>query len=82
MFIFSFQQLLIDYQVDGGRSNSLDNDSHVCELCLSNVYLFGFTVKSVLRGHIWDKEKVALLDRWPLKDKGQEKCDLLLQVTA
>jgi hypothetical protein len=25
------------------------------------------TVKPVLRGHIWDKGKVALLDRWPLK---------------
>jgi len=25
------------------------------------------TVKPVLRGHIWDKEKVALLDMWSLK---------------
>ena len=25
------------------------------------------TVKPVLRGHVWDKEKVALYDRWPLK---------------
>jgi hypothetical protein len=24
-------------------------------------------VKPVLRGHLWDKEKVALYDRWPLK---------------
>jgi hypothetical protein len=23
------------------------------------------TVKPVLRGHLWDKEKVALQDRWP-----------------
>ena len=48
------------------------------------------TVKSVLRGHIWDKEKVALYDRWPLKRGSihikfsmteQEKGDLLIQVT-
>jgi hypothetical protein len=48
-------------------------------------------VKPVLRGHLWHKENVALKDRWPLK-KGsihmklsmtwQEKCDLLIQVTA
>ena len=25
------------------------------------------TFKPVLRGHFWDKEKVALYDRWPLK---------------
>jgi hypothetical protein len=25
------------------------------------------TVKPVLRGHIWDKEKVSFQDRWPLK---------------
>jgi hypothetical protein len=25
------------------------------------------TVKPVLRGHFWEKEKVALYDRWPLK---------------
>jgi hypothetical protein len=25
------------------------------------------TVKPVLRGHLWDKENVALQDRWPLK---------------
>jgi hypothetical protein len=24
-------------------------------------------VKPVLRGHLWDKEKLALQDRWPLK---------------
>jgi len=23
-------------------------------------------VKPVIRGHLWDKEKVALDDRWPL----------------
>ena len=42
-------------------------------------------VKPVLRGHLWDKEKVALYDRWPLKRAsihmkcsmiGQEKGDL------
>jgi hypothetical protein len=32
---------------------------HLC----SNMH----TVKPVLRGHIWDKEKVALYDRWPQK---------------
>jgi hypothetical protein len=50
-----------------------------------------YTVKSVLGGHISDKEKVALYDRWRLKRgsshiefslKGQEKDDLLLQVSA
>jgi len=49
------------------------------------------TVKPVLRGHLWDKEKVAFTDRWPLKRgsihikfsmTGQEKGDLLIQVTA
>jgi hypothetical protein len=25
------------------------------------------TVKPVLRGHLWDKEKVVFYDRWPLK---------------
>jgi len=49
------------------------------------------TVKPVLRGHILDKGKVALKDRWPLKRgwihlkcsmPGQEKDDLLIQVTA
>jgi hypothetical protein len=45
-----------------------------------------YTVKPVLRGHdLWDKEKVALEDRWPLKRgsvymkssmTGQEKDDL------
>ena len=25
------------------------------------------TAKPVFRGHLWDKEKVALQDRWPLK---------------
>jgi len=49
------------------------------------------TVKPVLRGHLWDQEKVALYDRWPLKRgtihikfsmTGQENGDLLIQVTA
>jgi hypothetical protein len=47
-------------------------------------------VKPVLRGDIWDKEKVILQYRWPLKGgsihmklsmTGQEKCDLLIQMT-
>jgi hypothetical protein len=50
-----------------------------------------YTVKTVLRGHLWYKEKVALYDRWPLKRgliqmkfsmTGQEKGDLLIQMTA
>ena len=50
-----------------------------------------YTVKPVLRGHLWDKEKVALYDRWPLKRGSfhmkfsmtvQENGDLLIQVTA
>ena len=43
------------------------------------------TVKPVLRGHIWDKEKVVFRDRWPLMKfsmTGQEKGDLLIQVAA
>jgi len=45
------------------------------------------TVKPVLRGHLWDKERVALYDRWPFKRgsvhmkfsmKGQENGDLLI----
>jgi len=49
------------------------------------------TVRSVLRGHIRDKEKAARWDRWPLKRgsihmkfsmTGQEKYDLLIEVTA
>jgi hypothetical protein len=48
-------------------------------------------VKPVLRGHLWDKEKVALKDRWPLKRGSihmkfsmtwQDKGELLIQVTA
>ena len=48
-------------------------------------------VKPVLTGHLWVREKVvALSDRWPLKRgtihikfsmTGQEKDDLLIQVT-
>ena len=49
------------------------------------------TVKPVLRGHLSDKEKLVLLDRWPLKRgsihmkfsiTGEEQCDLLIQVTS
>jgi hypothetical protein len=29
--------------------------------------LFSYTFKPVLRGHLWDKEKVTLEYRWPLK---------------
>jgi len=29
-----------------------------------NLYLY--TIKPVLRGHLYDKEKVTLYDRWPL----------------
>ena len=44
-------------------------------------------IKSVLRGHLWDKDKVAWSDRWPFKRgsihmkfsmTGQEKGDLLI----
>ena len=31
------------------------------------LYKYIYTVKPVLRGHLWDKEKVALWNRWPLK---------------
>ena len=49
------------------------------------------TVKPVLRSHLWDNEKVALYGRWPIKRgsihmkfsmTGQEKDDLLIQVTV
>ena len=55
------------------------------------ISLLLYTVKPVLRGHLWDIEKVALSDRWPLKRgsihmkcslTGLEKGDLLIQVTA
>ena len=57
------------------------------------IYVFTFSpiVKPVLRGDLWNKEKMAFSDRWPLKRgsnhmkcfmTGQEKCDLLIQVTA
>jgi hypothetical protein len=51
----------------------------------------GNTVKPVLRGHLWDKEKVGFYDRWPLKRGSnhmifpmtrQEKRVLLIQVAA
>ena len=50
-----------------------------------------YLVKPVLGGHIWDKEKVAFQDMWPLQRglihkkfsmTGEEKGDLLIQVTA
>ena len=50
-----------------------------------------YTVKPVLRGHIWDEEKVGFYDRWHLKRgsihikfsmTGQQRGDLLIQVTA
>jgi len=49
------------------------------------------SVKPVLRGQLLYKEKVVLLDRWPVKRgsvemkfsmTGQEKGDLIIQVTA
>jgi len=56
------------------------------------VYKITFkVVKPVLRGHLWDKDKVALWDRWPLKRGSihmkcsmtrQENGDLLIQATA
>ena len=48
-------------------------------------------VKPVLRRHLWDKEKVVLQEKWSLKRgsihmkftmTGQEKGELLIQVTA
>jgi hypothetical protein len=30
-------------------------------------WLIQCTVKPVLRGHLWDKEKVVVSGRWPLK---------------
>ena len=56
-----------------------------------NVEKEPYTFKPVVRGHPWNKEKVSLQDRWPLKRSsihmtfsmtGKEKGDLLIQVTA
>jgi len=50
-----------------------------------------YTVKPVLRGHLWDKEKVTFYDRRSLKRgsihmnfsmKGQGNSDILMEVTA
>jgi len=48
-----------------------------------------FTVKPVLRGHFWDKERVVLWYRWPLergsihiKFTMSGQGDLLIQVAA
>jgi hypothetical protein len=49
------------------------------------------TVKRVLRGHLWDKEKVVLYDRLPHKRGSihitfsmtrQEKCDLVSRTSV
>ena len=57
----------------------------LCQIIITN------TVKPVLRGHPWEKEKVALYNRWPIKRgsihmkfsmTGQKKSDLLIQVTT
>jgi len=49
------------------------------------------TTKPVLRGHLWDKVKAVLQNRWPLKRgsihmkcsmTGQEKDDLLIQMAV
>ena len=38
------------------------------------------TVNLVLRGHLWDKEKVALSDKWPLKRGAiHMKCSMTVQ---
>jgi len=42
---------------------------------MASVYTYGiftlllkqYTVKPVLRGHLWDKEKMVFQDRWPRK---------------
>jgi hypothetical protein len=56
-----------------------------------DIFYITCTVKPVLRGHLWNKEKVVFQDRLPLKRgsihmkfsmTGQEKGDLLIQVTA
>ena len=67
----------------------------MCIWCLIvNIFIEGnreYTAKPVLRGHLWDKEKVDFQDRWPLKRgsiymkfymTGQEKGDILIQVIS
>ena len=60
----------------------------MCTKSINQIYNVSILVKSLLRGH---KEKVALQDRWPLERgwihmkmsmTGQEKDDILIQVTA
>jgi hypothetical protein len=41
------------------------------------------TVKPVLRGHLWDKEKVALKDRWHVgRGDSIGRFDMLVEVTV
>ena len=55
------------------------------------IFVWLSTVKPVFKGQLWNKEKVDLCDRWPLKRgsirmkcsaTGNEKGDLLIQATA
>ena len=46
--------------------SSLQYTSNITDIN-SNKILILITFKPVLRGHLWNKEKVALYDRWPLK---------------
>ena len=75
MFLWSLSWLCVDSCV-----HSYTNIPQ--QVCAANTC----TVKPVLRGHLWYKEKVTLYDRWPLHIKlsmtGQEKDDPLVQVTA
>jgi hypothetical protein len=64
-----------------GKQRNNDSNLVMLNLCRWS-HLFRL---SVLRGHLWDKKKVDLYDRWPLKRAsihmkcsmiGQEKGDL------
>ena len=45
----------------------IDIRSSVCAILTLPTVYHQYTVKPVVRGHLWDKEKVVSYVRWPLK---------------
>ena len=40
----------------------------LCTICVDHIsILYRCTIRPVLRGHIWDDEKLVFFDMWPLK---------------
>ena len=54
---------VIDRKIDFNKWNSWLKWLFIYIYILYIVYI----VKPVLRGHLWDKEKVVFQERWPLK---------------